>query len=161
MSNSRGGVTPPGRVRARRAARDWSIFIFLFLFLPLISSCPVIERNSLMRYKRKRGRSIVDHWHGADRLKSAHSRRSLGGESRRAAAAAAADKPILAGHVYARACDRIRKPCRTARPDLRPYASRCVSNARQATASRMTNARRRKFIQSVLLISSFAMQRIR
>lgn len=44
------GGTPPGAY-ARRA---WLVNIHIFIpFLLLISSCPVIERNSLMRYKRK------------------------------------------------------------------------------------------------------------
>lgn len=69
------GGTPPGAY-ARRA---WLVNIHIFIpFLLLISSCPVIERNSLMRYKRKRPaarRSSITGAarRGADQLKSIYS----------------------------------------------------------------------------------------
>lgn len=139
------GGTPPGAY-ARRA---WLVNIHIFIpFLLLISSCPVIERNSLMRYKRKRPAarrsSITAARRGADRLKS--TLRSLARSFARLTSHAAADKPILAGHVYTRACDRIRNPrrppCRTPEPDLRTSARRVPLRKNRATVSRMTKARR-------------------
>jgi len=137
------GGTPPGAY-ARRA---WLVNIHIFIpFLLLISSCPVIERNSLMRYKRKRPaarRSSITGvaQRGADQLKSilvAHSlSRSFVRSLARLTSHAAADKPILAGHVYTRACDRICNPWRPYwTPDLRITR---VALRKNWAVSRLTN----------------------
>lgn len=105
-----------------------------------------------MRYKRKRPAARRSSITGAARRGAALTglsprsslARTFARSLARLASHAAADKPILAGHVYTRACDRIRNPWRGPRSlTYEPRARRVALRKSRASVSKMTKARRR------------------